>query len=70
LQQLRTNSANETIVHGACLGLGLSAMATQDQGMSGAQLLGTNVIEAILRVIEPLEWSKNIQYPSIIAILS
>jgi 26S proteasome regulatory subunit N2 len=31
LQQLRTNSANETIVHGACLGLGLSAMATQDQ---------------------------------------
>jgi 26S proteasome regulatory subunit N2 len=33
LQQLRDNLANETVVHGACLGLGVTAMASGNTGM-------------------------------------
>ena len=34
LTQVRENAANEVIVHGACLGLGLASMASCNQGMA------------------------------------
>jgi len=33
LTQVRENAANDVVVHGACLGLGLASMASGSQGM-------------------------------------